>query len=278
MTAPRVVWEGVGKRVLTIEWAHGMPLSDPLSLVQPGVNRVETAIKLNRAFLSQALDHGVFHADLHEGNLFLAAPDQLTAIDFGIVGRITPRERLYLAEILWGFISRDYDRIARAHFEAGYVPAHQSPELFAQALRSVGEPVAGQSANKVSMGRLLAQLFEITALFEMRLRPELVLLQKTMVTVEGVARRLHPQHDLWAAAEPIVRRYISRELSPVATTRRHLGDALSALRAIARIAEREATLPVEVVERPAPSRGWLWLLCGVVVGAVIAVACTLAVT
>jgi ubiquinone biosynthesis protein len=270
MTAPRVVWEGVGRRVLTLEWAHGVALSDPASLVQPGVNRVETAIKLNRAFLSQALDHGVFHADLHEGNLFLAAPDQLTAVDFGIVGRITPRERLYLAEILWGFISRDYERISRAHFEAGYVPAHQSPELFAQALRAVGEPVAGQSANKVSMGRLLAQLFEITALFEMRLRPELVLLQKTMVTVEGVARRLDPQHDLWAAAEPIVRRYISRELSPVATTRRHLTDALSALKAIARIAEREAALPVEVVERPRRSRGWLWFAGGAAVVAVIA--------
>ena len=276
MTAPRVVWEGVGKRVLTIEWAHGMPLSDPLSLVQPGVNRVETAIKLNRAFLSQALDHGVFHADLHEGNLFLAAPDQLTAIDFGIVGRITPSERLYLAEILWGFISRDYDRIARAHFEAGYVPAHQSPELFAQALRSVGEPVAGQSANKVSMGRLLAQLFEITALFEMRLRPELVLLQKTMVTVEGVARRLDPQHDLWAAAEPIVRRYISRELSPVATTKRHLGDALSALKAIARIAEQQATLPVEVVESPPRSRGWLWFGLGCLTTLALLAAATIA--
>jgi ubiquinone biosynthesis protein len=279
MTAPRVVWEGVGRRVLTLEWAHGVALSDPQSLVQPGVNRVETAIKLNRAFLSQALDHGVFHADLHEGNLFLAAPDQLTAVDFGIVGRITPRERLYLAQILWGFISRDYDLVSRAHFEAGYVPAHQSPELFAQALRAVGEPVAGRSANDVSMGPLLAQLFDITALFEMRLRPELVLLQKTMVTVEGVARRLNPAHDVWASAEPIVRRYISRELSPVATTKRHLSDALSALKAIARIAERQATLPVEVVEAPPKrSKGWLWLVSGVVLGAAIAAAWTLALT
>lgn len=275
MTAPRIIWEGVGRRVLTLEWAHGIALSDPAALTQAGVNRVETAIKLNRAFLSQALDHGVFHADLHEGNLFLAAPDQLTAVDFGIIGRITPRERLYLAEILWGFISRDYDRIARAHFEAGYVPAHQSPELFAQALRSVGEPVAGQSANKVSMGRLLAQLFEITALFEMRLRPELILLQKTMVTVEGVARRLDPQHDLWAAAEPIVRRYISRELSPIATTKRHLGDALSALKAIVRIAEHQATLPVAVVRAPRRLYPWAWFAggaaCAAAVGAALVV-------
>src|SRR6185503_7342240 len=129
MAVPRIVWEGVGKRVLTMEWARGWPLSDPAALTQPGVDTQALADNLIRAFLSQALDHGVFHADLHEGNLFVAAPASLTAVDFGIIGRIGPAERRYLAEILWGFITRDYPRVAKAHFDAGYVPKTQSPEL-----------------------------------------------------------------------------------------------------------------------------------------------------
>ncbi|MGI9169815.1 MAG: 2-polyprenylphenol 6-hydroxylase, partial [Caulobacteraceae bacterium] len=199
MDAPKVVWEGVARRVLTLEWAGGSPLSKAAALEQPGLDRRRLADNLIRGFLAQALDHGVFHADLHEGNLFVAAPARLTAVDFGIVGRLGPGERRYLAEILWGFLQRDYDRVAAVHFEAGYVLADQDPAAFAQALRAVGEPVFGRAAGELSMGRLLAQLFDITALFDMRLRPELVLLQKTMVTVEGVARRIDPGHDLWAA-------------------------------------------------------------------------------
>ena len=138
MSAPAVIWDGVGKRVLTLEWAPGLPLTDPTAAEQPGLDRNALADNVVRSFLSQALDHGTFHADLHEGNLFCHAPAQLTAIDFGIVGRLGPAERRYLAEILWGFISRDYDRISRVHFEAGYVPPEHSVEAFAQALRAVG--------------------------------------------------------------------------------------------------------------------------------------------
>ncbi|MFI4935710.1 MAG: 2-polyprenylphenol 6-hydroxylase [Caulobacterales bacterium] len=248
MRAPPVVWEGVARRVLTVEWAPGGPLSDPATLETPGLDRPALATNLIRAFLAQALDHGVFHADLHEGNLFAAAPAKLTAVDFGIIGRLAPGERRYLAEILWGFIQRDYARVSATHFEAGYVPAHHDRAAFAQALRAVGEPVFGRKASDVSMGRLLAQLFEITALFDMRLRPELVLLQKTMVTVEGVARRIDPQHDIWAAAEPVVRRWIMRELSPAATIREFARDARAAVSALARLAEA----PVEISPPSAP--------------------------
>src|SRR5581483_6998555 len=227
------------RRVLTLEWAPGAPLSDPAALTQDGVDRPALATNLIRAFLAQALDHGVFHADLHEGNLFVAAPARLTAVDFGIVGRLGPGERRYLAEILWGFIRRDYARVATVHFDAGYVPAHHDPAAFAQALRAVGEPVIGARASDVSMGRLLAQLFEITALFDMRLRPELVLLQKTMVTVEGVARRIDPEHDIWAAAEPVVARWIARELSPAARLRDFGREARAAVSALARLAQPE---------------------------------------
>jgi len=237
MRAPAVVWEGVGKRVLTMEWARGRPLSEAGAFDQPGLDRKALADNLIRAFLAQALDHGVFHADLHEGNLFVAAPAQLTAIDFGIVGRLGPAERRYLAEILWGFLQRDYEQVARVHFEAGYVPSAHSVAAFAQALRAVGEPVFGRAASAVAMSRVLTQLFEITALFDMRLRPELVLLQKTMMTVEGVARRIDPDHDIWAASEPVVRRWIARELSPANRLRRFADEAAGAVRHLARLAE-----------------------------------------
>jgi ubiquinone biosynthesis protein len=236
MRAPKVIWEGVGKRALTMEWAQGLPLSGENALAQPGLDRRQLADNLIRAFLSQALDRGVFHADLHEGNLFVAPPAQLTAVDFGIIGRLEAPARRYLAEILWGFLQRDYQRVAQVHFDAGYVPARHSVPEFAQALRAVGEPVFGRAASEVQMSRVLTQLFEITALFEMRLRPELVLLQKTMMTVEGVARRICPDHDIWSAAEPVVRRWIARELSPATRMRRLAGEAEQAVRNLARLA------------------------------------------
>lgn len=263
MSAPKVVWEGVGKRVLTLEWAKGVPLSDPAALDLPGLDRQALADNLIRAFLAQALDHGVFHADLHEGNLFVAAPAQVYAIDFGIVGRLGPAERRYLAEILWGFLERDYPRVAQVHFDAGYVPARHSVAEFAQALRAVGEPVFGRAASEVSMSRVLSQLFEITALFEMRLRPELVLLQKTMMAVEGVARRICPDHDIWAASEPVVRRWMTRELSPLAQGRRLAEDAAQVIRGLARQLEAPPAAPtVTVVETHEKTPGLVWFALG----------------
>jgi ubiquinone biosynthesis protein len=205
---------------------------------------------LIRGFLAQAMDHGVFHADLHEGNLFVDAGGRLVAVDFGIVGRLGPGERRYLAEILWGFLNRDYARVADVHFRAGYVPPGHDRAAFAQALRAVGEPIFGRTAVDVSMNRLLTQLFEITGLFDMRLRPELVLLQKTMVTVEGVARRVDPGVDIWQAAEPVVRRWIARELSPVARLK-DLGE--QARDVLARLASEPTPAPPPVV---ATRTGW----------------------
>jgi ubiquinone biosynthesis protein len=261
MRAPTVLWEGVGRRVLTLDWAEGIPLSDPAAMLQPGMDRKATADNLIRAFLAQAMDHGVFHADLHEGNLFVAAPDRIVAVDFGIIGRLDGVARRHLAEILWGFLQRDYRRVAKAHFDAGYVPSHHSLEAFAQALRAVGEPNVGRAAASVSMGRLLGQLFEITALFDMKLRPELVLLQKTMVTVEGVARSMDPGHNLWSSAEPVVRRWIMRELSPAARVKDLAQDGVKALQALARMEEAPPTAAVAAKPNPWPARV-LWLLAG----------------
>jgi ubiquinone biosynthesis protein len=260
MQAPKVVWEGVGKRVLILEWVRGQPLSAATSLGLPGLDRPTLANNVIRAFLTQALDHGVFHADLHEGNLFVAPPAEIVAVDFGIVGRLGPAERRFLAEILWGFLRRDYARVAAVHFEAGYVPADQDPAAFAQALRAVGEPMFGRPAREVSMGRLLGQLFEITGLFGMHLRPELVLLQKTMVAVEGVARRIDPDHDIWAAAQPVVERWMRRELSPARRVQELADQGVRAVEGLARWADTPVLPPAVVVARKASPVAWLALV------------------
>jgi ubiquinone biosynthesis protein len=268
MSAPAVVWDGVGKRVLTLEWAKGRALSEPEVLDLPGLDRPALADNLIRAFLAQALDHGVFHADLHEGNLFVAAPAQVVAVDFGIIGRLGAPERRYLAEILWGFLERDYERVARVHFDAGYVPAQHSVSAFAQALRAVGEPMFGRAASEVSMSRVLTQLFEITALYDMRLRPELVLLQKTMMTAEGVARRIYPDHDIWTAADPVVRRWMMRELSPAARVKRLAEDATMALGNLKRLVEKPQGLmaaPAPTADRGEGRPALFWFAAGAVV-------------
>jgi ubiquinone biosynthesis protein len=171
--------------------------------------------KVIQSFLRHALRDGFFHADMHPGNLFLDEQGRLVAVDFGIMGRLGLKERRFLAEILLGFITRDYLRVAQVHFEAGYVPGHHSVENFAQAIRAIGEPIHNRTAEEISMARLLTLLLEVTGLFDMRTRPELILLQKTMVVVEGVARSFDPKLDIWSTADPVVREWIERNLGPV---------------------------------------------------------------
>jgi ubiquinone biosynthesis protein len=165
--------------------------------------------------LRQAIRDGFFHADMHPGNLFVDAQARLVAVDFGIMGRLGLKERRFLAEILLGFIRRDYRRVAQVHFEAGYVPPHHSVDDFAQAIRAIGEPIHDRRADEISMAKLLTLLFEVTALFDMQTRTELVMLQKTMVVVEGVARNLDPKLDMWTTSEPVVRDWIERNLGAI---------------------------------------------------------------
>lgn len=216
---PAVDWERSGRTILTTDWINGTPLTDTAGLATRNFDRQDLATRVTRGFLQAAIQHGVFHADMHEGNMILSDDGRLFLIDFGIVGRIGLTERRFLAEILNGFIQRDYQRIAEVHFEAGYVPADKSVGDFAQALRSVGEPIHGKSAQDVSMGRLLLQLLDFTNVFGMHLRPELVLLQKTMVQVEGVARNLDPEHNIWDAAKPVVEDWIRTEFGPSGLSR-----------------------------------------------------------
>jgi ubiquinone biosynthesis protein len=211
---PAVDWDRTTKEVLTLEWIDATPLSDRARLVAKGFDLPQLARSLIQTFLRHALRDGFFHADMHPGNLFVGDDGRLVAVDFGIMGRLGPKERLFLAEILHGFITRDYVRTAEVHFEAGYVPAHHSVANFAQAIRAIGEPIHNRTAEDISMAKLLTLLFEVTGLFDMRTRPELLLLQKTMVVVEGVARSLDPKLDMWTTAEPVVREWMTRHLGP----------------------------------------------------------------
>jgi len=212
---PTVDWDRTAHNVLTMEWIDGIPLSDHARLVQSNVDLPDLGRKVIQSFLRHALRDGFFHADMHPGNLFLDRNGRLVAVDFGIMGRLGVKERRFLAEILLGFITRNYRRVAEVHFEAGYVPSHHSVENFAQAIRAIGEPIHNRTAEEISMARLLTLLLEVTGLFDMRTRPELILLQKTMVVVEGVARSFNPRLDIWRVAEPVVREWIELNLGPV---------------------------------------------------------------
>ncbi len=231
---PKVDWDRTARHVLTTQWMDGIPLSDIARLRSAGIDMVALARILVQSFLRHAMHHGFFHADMHQGNLFADAQGRLVAVDFGIMGRLGLKERRFLAEILYGFIVKDYLRVAQVHFDAGYVPAHHSVEEFAQAIRAIGEPIHARRADEISMARLFTLLFEVTSLFQMETRPELVLLQKTMVVVEGVARELDPHLDIWKTAEPVVRDWIAGNLGPAA----HVKDAGAGLAELLRVARR----------------------------------------
>ena len=182
-----------------------------------GVDLKKLAKNLIQYFLKQAVRDGFFHGDMHQGNLFVDSKGNIIPVDFGIMGRLDKNNRKFLAEILYGFIRRDYVKVAEVHFQAGLVPQNASKEEFAQALRSVGEPIFGQSIKDISGGNLLAQLFEITEKFNMATQPPLLLLQKTMVVVEGVARKLYPETNIWEVSRPVLEEWLKSTKSPKST-------------------------------------------------------------
>ena len=262
--APTIDWDHTTREVLTMEWIDGTPLSDVARLVELGYDAPRLGRALIQSFLRHALHEGFFHADMHQGNFFVDDKGSIVAVDFGIMGRLGRKERRFLAEILFGFIRRDYLRVAEVHFEAGYVPSTYRVEDFAQAIRAVGEPIHSRTADQISMAKLLTLLFEITALFEMKTRIELVMLQKTMVVVEGVARKLDPHLDMWATAEPVVGGWIAENLGPrgriedlgrsVSQLVKLAADAPPRLERLSRLLEREVEPPAEPPSAPAAGR------------------------
>ncbi|MGI3904068.1 MAG: 2-polyprenylphenol 6-hydroxylase [Janthinobacterium lividum] len=227
---PGIDWTLTAKDVLTLEWVNGTSLTDVPALRERGYDLPVLGRTVIQSFLRHAMRDGLFHADMHQGNLFVDIEGRLTAVDFGIMGRLGRRERRFLAEILYGFITRDYMRVAEVHFQAGYVSGQHRVEDFAQAIRAIGEPIHARRADEISMAKLLTLLFEITALFDMKTRVELVMLQKTMVVVEGVARTLDPRLDMWETAEPVVRTWIEDNLGPAGK----VGDAAFMISALAK--------------------------------------------
>ena len=214
---PKIYWQYTSKKVLTLDKVNGVSIRDHLSLKERHINLKNIAENLIQHFLRQAVRDGFFHADMHEGNLFVDNDGNIVPVDFGIMGRLDKYNKKYLAEILYGFIKRDYIKVAEVHFQAGLVPKTASKEEFAQALRSVGEPIFGQNIKDISGGNLLSQLFEITEKFNMATQTQLLLLQKTMVVVEGVARKLYPDTNIWNVSKPILENWLESLKGPKAT-------------------------------------------------------------
>ncbi|MGV8988558.1 MAG: 2-polyprenylphenol 6-hydroxylase [Cypionkella sp.] len=255
---PQPLWRLSGRSVMTMDWAEGINLSDNAALDAAGHDRVVLGARVLQLFLSHALRDGFFHADMHQGNLKVAENGDIIAYDFGIMGRIDAYTRKVYAEILMGFIQRNYRRVAEVHFEAGYVPADRDVEAFASALRAVGEPIFGMEANRISMAKLLAYLFEVTERFGMETRTELILLQRTMVVVEGVARSLDENINIWQVANPVVESYVRSHVGPVALAK----DLVSTLQVLARfgpklprLVENFLIAQADGPKPPAPRRG-----------------------
>jgi ubiquinone biosynthesis protein len=214
---PKIYWNYTTKKVLTLDKVDGVSIREDEKLKKSGVDLKTLAENLIQHFLKQAVRDGFFHGDMHQGNLFVDNQGNIIPVDFGIMGRLDKNNRKFLAEILYGFIQRDYVKVAEVHFQAGLVPQDASKEEFAQALRSVGEPIFGQSIKDISGGNLLAQLFEITEKFNMPTQPALLLLQKTMVVVEGVARKIYPETNIWNVSRPVLEDWLKKIKSPKST-------------------------------------------------------------
>jgi ubiquinone biosynthesis protein len=274
---PKLEWELTARRVMTLEWVSGIRLSDSAALTAAGHDLPALGARVVQVFLMQALRDGFFHADLHQGNLIVEPCGTIAAIDFGIMGRLSKKERRFLAEILYGFIRRDYRRVAQIHFDAGYVPRSENIEEFAQAMRAIADPIMDLPVEEISAGQLLAQLFATTERFSMQTQPQLLLLQRTMVMAEGLALHLNPKANMWNISEPVIEAWIRANLSPEA----RLAEAITALpRLLERLPHRLETWLAEdeapekpdfsADPTPAPPPGRLWpFALGLITGAAI---------
>lgn len=249
VVVPQIDWQRTGRRVMTSARIGGISIEDRAALLEAGIDPSETAARVIRVFLKQALRDGYFHADMHHGNLFVARDSgRIELVDFGIMGRLDLKTRRFMAEMLGAFLTGNWRRAAEVHFEAGYVPADRDVDIFAQACRSIGEPILDRPVTEISIGRLLAQLFQITETFGMQTQPHLLLLQKTMVTVEGVARSLDPQINFWDVARPVIEEWAREHMGPQARLREAGGNLADILRRLPKIADGLETL-AHAVER-----------------------------
>jgi ubiquinone biosynthesis protein len=238
---PAIDWRRTARRVMTQQRLIGIPMDDRAALVEAGRDIDSVLTKAAAIFFNQVFRDGYFHADQHPGNMFVDAEGTICAVDFGIMGRLDRKTRFYLADMLLGFIERDYRRVAEVHIDAGYVPAHQSLDDFAQACRSIGEPIFGRPLTEISFARVLGQLFQIAARFEMEVQPQLLLLQKNMLMAEGVSRHLNPDLNIWTLAQPLIESWMRENRGPEARLRHAATD-------FARVVERLPTVLGHVEE------------------------------
>ena len=276
---PMVDWERTGRRILTTEWIDGIPIHDGDDLLAAGHDLEAIVRTASESFFLQVFRDGFFHADMHPGNAFVRADGALCVVDFGIMGRVDRSTRYFLADMLLGFITRDYTRVSDVHFEAGYIPPETDREVFQQAIRAIGEPIFDRPPNEISIARLLAQLFQVSERFDMEAQPQLLLLQKTMLIAEGVGRRLAPDLNMWQLALPLIEDWMREHRGPEARladftantilAAQRFPDAVQALeRAAATISEGGLSLDL----RTSASNKWpLWLAI-VVTAAMAAVA------
>lgn len=246
---PEIDWQRTARRVMTQSRVEGISISNKGALIDAGHDLDALAANVIRVFLHQVLRDGFFHADMHHGNLFVSDGGKLVAVDFGIMGRMSRETRLFMAEMLYAFLVGDYRRAAEVHFEAGYVPPHKSLDSFAQACRSIGEPILGRPVNEISIARLLVQLFQITETFEMETQPQLLLLQKTMVTAEGVAQSLNTKINFWEVAQPTVEHWMRENMGVEAQAAQIVNEGLALLKKIPSIVNRADKILEELEAR-----------------------------
>ena len=227
---PKIYWNFTSEKVLTLDWIEGFSIREKDILIEKGINVKNIATDIIQHFLRHAVRDGFFHADMHQGNLLIDSSGQIITIDFGIMGRLDKLNRKFLAEILYGFIMRDYKKVANVHIVAGLVPKDVNVDELAQALRSIGEPIFGQSVKDISGGKLLKQLFDITEKFNMQTQPQLLLLQKTMVVVEGVARKLNPDTNIWETSKPVLEKWLKETKDPISNLTETLKDSTEVLK------------------------------------------------
>ena len=234
---PKIYWNYTSEEILTLDWVEGISIREKDKLIEKKIDAKKIASDVIQHFLRHAVRDGFFHADMHQGNLFINENGQIVPVDFGIMGRIDKINRRFLAEILYGFIQRDYKKVAEVHILAGLVPENTQVETLSQALRSIGEPIFGQKVKDISGGKLLKQLFDITDKFNMQTQPQLLMLQKTMVVVEGVARKLNPETNIWETSRPVLEKWLRETKDPINNFTETLKDTAEVIRKLPKLPE-----------------------------------------
>ena len=236
-SVPKIYWNFTSENVMTLDWIDGISIRENEKLINKNIDTKKIASDLIQHFLRHAIRDGFFHADMHQGNIFVDNSGQIVPIDFGIMGRLDKLSQRFLAEILFGFIKRDYKKVAEVHLAAGLVPKEVPVNDLAQALRSIGEPIFGQSVKDISGGKLLKQLFDVTEKFNMQTQPQLLMLQKTMVVVEGVARKLNPETNIWETSKPVLEKWLTETKDPISSINETLKDSVDAIKKLPNLPE-----------------------------------------